>query len=97
MLTNSSEKDARKTAVQFERMRSVFKVIIPSASDDAAAPIVVLALKDSKSFRTLEPAAYLEKNQLQLAGLFVQGPNRNYVLTRLDAEGEHPFSTIYHE
>ena len=97
VLTNSSEKDARHVASQFERMRAVFHVLMPAASDDPAAPIVVLALKDKKSFRTLEPAAYLAKDQLDLAGLFVRAQDRNYVLVRLDAEGEHPFSTVYHE
>jgi tetratricopeptide (TPR) repeat protein len=97
VMTNSSEKDARHVAVQFERMRAVFRVVMPSGSDDPASPIVVLALKDNKSFRTLEPEAYLAKNQLQLAGLFIRGQNRNYVLTRLDGEGDHPYATVYHE
>ncbi len=91
VMTNSSEKDERHAAVQFERMRAVFRVVMPSGSDDPASPIVVLALKDNKSFRMLEPEAYLAKNQLQLAGLFIRGQNRNYVLTRLDGEGEHPY------
>ena len=78
-------------------LRAVFRVLMPSGSDDPAAPIVVLALKDAKSFRTLEPEAYLAKNQLQLAGLFIRAQNRNYVLTRLDSEGDHPYSTVYHE
>jgi len=97
VLTNSNEKDGRKIATQFERMRAVFHVVIPSASDDAGTPIVVLALKDKKSFRTLEPEAYLAKNQLDLAGLFLNAQDRDYVLVRLDAEGDHPYATVYHE
>lgn len=97
VLTNSNEKDGRKTAAQFERMRAVFHVIIPTASDDAGTPIVVLALKDKKSFRTLEPEAYLAKNQLDLAGLFLNAQDKDYVLVRLDAEGDHPYATVYHE
>lgn len=97
VLTNSNEKDGRKTAAQFERMRAVFHVIIPTASDDAGTPIIVLALKDKKSFRTLEPEAYLAKNQLDLAGLFLNAQDKDYVLVRLDAEGDHPYATVYHE
>ena len=97
VITNSSERDARKVAVQFERMRAVFRVLMPSARDDAASPVVVLALKDRKSFQALEPAAYMAKNQLELAGLFLRTQDRNYVLVRLDAEGEHPYATVYHE
>jgi tetratricopeptide (TPR) repeat protein len=29
--------------------------------------------------------------------LFLRGPEKNYVLLRLDAEGEHPYATVYHE
>ena len=97
VMTNSGEKDARRVAAQLERMRAVFHVIMPSARDDAGSPIVVLALKDRKSFRTLEPESYLAKNQLDLAGLFIRAQDRNYVLLRLDSEGDHPFATVYHE
>ena len=97
VLTNSNDGDGRRIALQFERMRAVFHVVIPSASDDAGTPIVVLALKDKKSFRTLEPEAYLAKNQLDLAGYFLNAQDRDYVLVRLDAEGNHPYATVYHE
>jgi len=97
VVTNSSEKDARHVAAQFERMRAVFKALMPSSTDDPAAPIVVLALKDRASFRTLEPEAYLSRNSLDLAGLFLRAQDKNYVLLRLDASGEHPYSTVYHE
>jgi len=97
VVTDASEKDARRVTTQFERMRAVFHTLLPAASDDAAAPIVVLALKDKKSFRSLEPEAYLAKNQLDLAGYFLRTQNKNYILLRLDAEGDHPFATVYHE
>ena len=60
--------------------------------------IIVLALKDRKSFRTVEPEAYLAKNQLDLAGLFLSAPDKNYILLRLDAgRATDPFSTLVHE
>jgi tetratricopeptide (TPR) repeat protein len=97
ILTDASEKQGRHVASQFERMRTVFQALMPAASDSAGSPIVVLALKDKKAFQSLEPEAYLAKGQLDLAGLFMQAPDKNYILLRLDAEGEHPFSTVYHE
>ena len=97
VLTNANEKDGRRIALQFERMRAVFHVLMPAASDDTGAPIVVLALKDKASFRAVEPEAYLAKNQLNLAGLFLRAQNKNYIVLRMDAEGENPFSTVYHE
>lgn len=95
--TNSNEKQGRKIADQFERMRSVFHTAFPKVQIDLGTPIVVLACKDEKSFRALEPAAYLAKGSLQLGGLFMQGLDKNYVLLRLDAQGEHPYAVVYHE
>src|SRR5882757_6403822 len=95
--TNASEKQGRRVADQFERMRSVFHAAFPKAQVDLGAPILVLAAKDEKTFRALEPAAYLSKGSLKLAGLFLRAPDKNYVLMRLDAEGEHPYSVVYHE
>ena len=97
VLSNSSEKQARHVADQFERMRLVFHAEVPRANVDPGVPIVVLALKDKKDFQSLEPEAYLAKGQIELAGLFMRAPDKNYVLLRLDAQGEHPYATVYHE
>lgn len=97
VVTNSNDKQARRVADQFERMRSVFHKLFPHLQVDPGAPIVVLAIKDEKDFKALEPAVYLAKGQLKLAGLFMRGADKNYVLMRLDAEGEHPYAVVYHE
>jgi tetratricopeptide (TPR) repeat protein len=97
VLTNSNEKQARHTAGEFERMRGIFHLLMPAAADSAGSPIVVVAVKDKKAFQALEPEAYLGKGMLNLAGLFMRAPDKNYILLRLDAEGDHPFATVYHE
>jgi tetratricopeptide (TPR) repeat protein len=97
VLTNSNEKQGRRVADQFERMRSVFHVAFPKLQIDPGSPIIVLAIKDEKEFKALEPQQYLAKGSLQLGGLFLKAPDKNYVLMRLDAEGEHPYSVVYHE
>lgn len=97
VLSNASEKQARHVADQFERMRIVFQADVPQANLDPGSPIVVLAVRDKKDFHSLEPEAYLAKGQLDLAGLFLRAPDKNYMLIRLDAQGEHPYATVYHE
>ena len=97
VVSNSSEKQARQVADQFERIRSVFRAAFPRASVDPASPITVFAVKDEKSFRALEPDAWLAKGQARRTGLFQRGPERNYVLMQLDAEGDHPYAVVYHE
>jgi len=97
VVTNANEKQGRKIADQFERMRSLFHALFPKLQMDNGSPILVLAIKDEKDFRALEPQAYLAKGSLKLGGLFLRGPEKNYVLMRMDAEGEHPYAVIYHE
>lgn len=95
--TTANEKQARRIADQFERMRSLFHALFPNLKIDPSAPIIVIAVKDDKDFRALEPQEYLAKGSLQLGGLFLRAADKNYVLLRLDAQGEHPYSTVYHE
>jgi len=97
VVTNTNEKTGRRIADQFERMRSVFHVMFPHLSIETGSPIIVLAIRDEKDFRALEPQVYLAKGQLKLGGLFLRAPDKNYVLMRVDAEGEHPYSVVYHE
>src|SRR5215469_5101580 len=95
--TTANEKQARRIADQFERMRSLFHALFPNLKIDPSSPIIVIAVKDEKDFRALEPQEYLAKGSLQLGGLFLRAADKNYVLLRLDAQGEHPYSTVYHE
>jgi tetratricopeptide (TPR) repeat protein len=97
VMTDSNAKQAAHLADQFERMRAVLHTLFPNAKVDPPAPILVLALKDQKAFKALEPADYLAKGQLNLAGYFQPGPEKNYILLRLDTPREHPFATVYHE
>jgi Tfp pilus assembly protein PilF len=97
VVCNGKEKEARHIADQFERMRLVFHTAYPNMQIDANGPIIVIAVNDRKTFRALEPEVYLKKGQLELAGLFLRAPEKNYVLLRMDAGGEHPYATVYHE
>jgi len=97
VLTDAGEKQGRHIADQFEHMRWLFQTLFPEANVDPAEPIVVVAAKNQKVFDTMEPAAYLAKGQMKLGGYFMRTQEKNYILLRLDAEYEHPFSTVYHE
>jgi tetratricopeptide (TPR) repeat protein len=97
VVTNAGEKQGRHVLGQFERMRWVFQSSLPGANLEPANPIVVIAVKDRKDMEALEPAAYLNKGQVNLGGLFSRSTDKNYILVRLDVEGEHPYSFVYHE
>jgi tetratricopeptide (TPR) repeat protein len=97
VITDSNDKQGRHILDQFERMRWMFQTLFPKTRVDPALPIVVVAVRNQKGMQSFEPAAYLTKGQLMLAGYFLRTPEKNYVVLRLDAEGEHPYATIYHE
>ncbi|HTT20405.1 MAG TPA: tetratricopeptide repeat protein [Candidatus Sulfotelmatobacter sp.] len=97
VVTNSNEKQGRRIADQFERMRSVFHAAFPKLQIDPGTPVIILAVKDEKDFQALEPEAYLAKGSLKLGGLFLRAADKNYVLMRLGAEGDHPYAVVYHE
>lgn len=97
VVTSAGEKQGRHLVDQFERMRWLYHTLFPKINADPPAPIQVYAVKNKKEFQAVEPADYLAKGKLDLAGLFVRSPERDYILVRLDAEQEHPFATVYHE
>lgn len=97
VISNADEKESRHVAGQFERMRLVFHDSFPEMQVDPPSPIVVLAVRNKKDFESLEPPSYLGKGKLELTGLFSRTPDKNYILVRLDAAGDHPYATVYHE
>lgn len=97
VLTDGSERQARHTAGQLERMQAVFARLLPNAASDPGSTIVVLALRDRREFQAVEPASYLGKDALELAGLFMPREDKSYILLRLDSTGDHPYATVYHE
>ena len=97
IVTDSSEKQGRRIASQFERMRAIFQQAYPDRDDDAESPVVVLALRSKEQFRALEPGAYLSRNSLPLHGIFVRAADTNYILMRLDSQAGNPYPLVYHE
>jgi hypothetical protein len=97
VVSDSGEKQGRRIALEFERMRQVFQDVYPQLEVDPELPITILAIKGKKVFRSLEPDAYLRKGSLKLHGLFVPASEKNYILMRLDAEGGNPFPVAFHE
>ena len=97
VVTDSNEKQGRHMLDQFERMRWMFQILFPKVNVDPVKPIVVVAAKDRRIFRTIEPETFLAKGQMDIGGLFMKRSDKNYILLRLDMEKEHPYSAIYHE
>lgn len=97
VLTNGSEKQGRRLAQQFEQIRAVFHMVFPRVRVDTGAPIIALGAKDEKTFQSLEPKAWLQKGQLERDGMFLRGPEKNFVLLRLDEPSSEGLHIVFHE
>ena len=98
VVTDSTEKDARRIAGQFERTRAVFHALFPAITEDTGQT-TILAFKDKKGLQALEPANYVAKGQSEPAGIFLHSTDTNFIVLRLDIGNlpEHPYATVYHE
>jgi tetratricopeptide (TPR) repeat protein len=96
VVSNAGEKQARKVAVQFEQVRSLFRGVITIAKDAPSPVITIFAVKDEDSLRDLLPE-YWTKGHAHPAGIFFSRLDQFYAAVRLNAEGENPYETLYHE
>jgi len=97
VITNGNEKQARRVLGQFERIREVFHTAFPRLKVDTSAPIIVIAAKDEKTFEGLGPGDWKKRGQMKRLGFFLRGPDKNFVLLRLDVEGTNLYHTVFHE
>ncbi len=97
VISNGTEKQARRTAEQFEQIRAVLQSAFPGARVDPGAPITILAAKNELTLKTLLPEFWERKGSLHPAGIFVTDQDKNYVALRQDVAGENPYQVIYHE
>lgn len=96
VLSDGSDKDARRMAREFEQMRAVFSKQFPTLRLDSGAPLLVLAVRDEKSMKALAPALWKTKGA-KPAGLFLHGWEKNFALVRLDTVSQEDYAVIYHE
>ena len=96
VVSNAGEKQASKTALQFEEIRAVFRQSIPMVGSHPSPVITILAVKDEDSLHALLPE-YWVKGHMHPAGIFYFAMNQYYAAVQLDAQGDNPYETIYHE
>jgi Flp pilus assembly protein TadD len=95
--SNASEREARKVANQFEQIRTMFHAAFSTFRVDPAQPIIILAVKNENTLKLFLPEEYEVKGHIHHAGMYQPGEDKDYVVLRLDSEGDNPFHTLYHE
>src|SRR4029077_4084048 len=91
VVCNAGEKQARKTARQFEQIRSVFRQYIMIASSHSSPVITIFAVKDEKSLSVLLPEYWATKGHTHPAGIFFYNLGQFEAAVQLDAQGPNPY------
>lgn len=97
VISNGSEKQARRVAGQFERFREVLRNTLVKSRLDPSSPLLILAVKDEKSLKALLPEYWEKKNASHPAGIFLRSVGKDFVALRIDADFENQYQIIYHE
>jgi Protein of unknown function (DUF1570) len=96
IISNAGGKEALKSAVQFEQIRTLFRENLKFAGNAHTPVITVFAVKDEGSMRTLLPE-YWAKGHVHPAGIFFGRLKQYYAAVQLDAPGDNPYQAMYHE
>jgi len=97
VISNAGEKEARRTADQFEQFREVFHSSFPTLRLDLGRPLIIFALKNEDSLKILLPGYWEVKGHAHPAGIYVSGEERDFVALRTNIEGDNPYEVVYHE
>ncbi len=96
VFSNAGEKQARKVADQFEKIRFVFQRGL-KVRVDPGKPVLIFAVKDENSLKQLLPEFWETKGHMHPAGIFQPGTEKHYVALRVDVQGPNPYHAVYHE
>lgn len=93
VLSDARRGKAWTVADEFERIRTVFATALSDVDTAPARPLLIFAVRDEQGFRELMPGL----GELLPAGVFVETSGEQRIVLRLDATGDSPFNTLYHE
>jgi tetratricopeptide (TPR) repeat protein len=88
LLSNANERQTRALAWQLEQVRSATAMVCPWAHVDLSKPVLVIAVKDERSMRSLAPQYWGSENDIRPGSIWVGGPDRHYIAIRADLRVE---------
>lgn len=99
VITNAGDGAGRRTAWQFEQIRSGLSRLWPWAKIEAGRPFVVFAVKDEATLKTLGPQ-YWEGKRFRPVSFSASGRDRQFVALRTDVRepddiSANPYQTAY--
>jgi hypothetical protein len=73
VISNASEKEARKIADRFEQIREAFQSAFPKLRTEIGKPVVIFAVKDEEFLELLLPEYWEAKGHTHPAGVYLPG------------------------
>jgi len=96
VLSDGSDRDARRVAREFEQMRAVLADQFPSFRLESGAPLLIFAAQDENTAKKLAPQVWKAKGA-KPAGYFHHGWEKQFAMVRLDAIAPEAYQVVYHE
>jgi tetratricopeptide (TPR) repeat protein len=96
VITNGTEKDGRRVALDFEQMRYVFATQFPGYRLESGAPLTIFAPLDLASAQLIAPEMKKGGGE-NIAGFYSQGWEKQYALVRLDTPSDEREVEAFHE
>jgi len=87
VISNAGEKQARKVADEFEQIREVFQNAFPRLRVDLGKPVIIFAVKNEDSQKSLLPAFWEVAGRTHPAGVYQPGEEKHFVVVRTAMEG----------
>jgi tetratricopeptide (TPR) repeat protein len=97
VLTNGSEHEACRIALEFEQMRAVFAVGFPNMRLTTGAPLLIFAVQTENDMKSLAPAMWKNHKGILPGGYFDHGWEKQFAVVRLDVDTPGVFNVVYHE
>ncbi len=88
VITNARERDGRRIATQFERIRSAITGTFPWAKAQLDRPVVVLGARDEATMKRLVPRYWEPGSQVKPSSVLSTGPDTHFIALRVDVQGE---------
>ncbi len=97
VVSDAGEKQARQTADQFEQIREVFQNAFPTLRPDIGKPVIIFALKNEASMKSLLPAYWEVEGHAHPAGLYIPAEDKHCAVIRTNVQTDNPYEVVYHE
>ena len=97
IISNASVKQAGRVAKNLEQFRVAVQAFLPKMKVDPGSPLMVFVTRSDSDMKALLPNDRQEKGAAPTFGLFLAGPERNFVLLSTETPPEETYHVIFHE